>query len=241
MADSETPYPRVHSSLRTLTTLSFLPAFPLCVAHGVLAHLPAPAVGLVPLAVSAAGSVVLIRSTTAPHPVAVFFFDLGTAAACMVVLVFTWVTKEGTPGLSMLAAYATIPLLFNFLIHFFLALESIYTGLAIHSLVQWIAWRALPPDCPHCNHHLRSDFPVFPWMTRLRQSRMPYADLFVDESERYNDEEAPLIDEDHITYTPQPEAVEVRRKDRKSNAVAPSSSSAESSNLPTIGRSTGSM
>lgn len=124
MADEEdTPYhPRIHSSLRVLTTLSFIPAFPLCVAHGVLSHLPAPAVGLVPLAVSAAGSVVLIRSTAddvggsdgrSPNPLAIFFFDVVTAAALMVVLVFTWITKEGTPGLSMLAAYATIPLLFN--------------------------------------------------------------------------------------------------------------------------------
>ena len=112
----------IHSSLRVLITLSFIPAFPLCVAHGVLSHHPVPAVGLVPLAVSATGSVVLIRSTTddaggsdgkTPRPVPVFFYDLFMAAALMVVLVFTWITREGSPGLSMLAAYATIPLLFN--------------------------------------------------------------------------------------------------------------------------------
>lgn len=113
---------RSHSTLRVLTTLSFISAFPLCIAHGVLSHLVVPAVGLVPLAVSAIGSVVLIRSLPddtgaldgkAPHPVAIFIYDVLMAAALMVVLVFTWITKEGTPGLSMLAAYATIPLLFN--------------------------------------------------------------------------------------------------------------------------------
>jgi hypothetical protein len=47
------------------------------------------------------------------HPVAVFWYDVALAAGYMVVLVFTWITTQGASGLSMLAAYATMPLLAN--------------------------------------------------------------------------------------------------------------------------------
>ena len=127
------------------------------------------------------------------------------------------------------------------IIHLFLALESIYTGLAIHSLVQWIAWRALPPECPHCNQRLRPDFPILPWINRLRQTRLPYADLFVDDAERYHDEEQHLIQDDHLTHTLQPEAVDIRSKDRRLNAIPPSDSSAETSSMPTIGMGSATM
>lgn len=105
--------------LRIATAASFLPAFPLCLAHGVISHQPVPAAGLVPLAVSAA---VGIRLTSASshnsvvhHPALIFGGDVVLAAALLVVLVFTWIRgplgHDG--GLSMLAAYATIPLIVN--------------------------------------------------------------------------------------------------------------------------------
>jgi hypothetical protein len=42
-----------------------------------------------------------------------FAFDVVLAAACMIVLVFTWISNDQLASLSMLAAYATIPLLVN--------------------------------------------------------------------------------------------------------------------------------
>ena len=47
-------------SLRITTAATFLPAFPLLLAHGVVSSSPAPAVGLVPLAVSASTSIFLL-------------------------------------------------------------------------------------------------------------------------------------------------------------------------------------
>jgi hypothetical protein len=101
--------------LRLTTILSFLPAFPLCLAHGIVSHAPVPAVGLVPLAVSAAVGIALLQRRKPTHPAAICAADLVLAAGLMVVLVFTWITapRSHHGGLSMLASYATIPLLVN--------------------------------------------------------------------------------------------------------------------------------
>ncbi|KAH7156206.1 hypothetical protein EDB81DRAFT_756705 [Dactylonectria macrodidyma] len=234
-----------HNSLRIVTIATFFPAVPLCIAHGVLSNHPVPAVGLVPLAFSASGAIFLLRrGTTAheddddgtslaaklSHPVLVFACDVVLAAALMVVLVFTWIAPGGSASLSMLAAYATIPLLVNFCVHLLLALESFYTGLAIHSLVQWLAWRTLPPDCPNCNHRLRPPFPELPWLERIRRRREGYAALFVDDEHRYRDEEEgeqpPVPDAEHGETSHaavQPEAVEVKKKkERKGKTTPPS-------------------
>jgi peptidoglycan/LPS O-acetylase OafA/YrhL len=98
--------------LRLATVLSFVPAFPLCLAHGVASHTPVPAVGLVPLAFSAGLGVALLGKHLA-HPAAIFGADIVLATSLMIVLVFTWIESpmSGNAGLSMLASYATIPLL----------------------------------------------------------------------------------------------------------------------------------
>ncbi|KAF4336670.1 nucleosomal binding [Fusarium beomiforme] len=222
--------PASHRTLRLVAIASFLPAFPLCVAHGVLSNHPAPAVGLVPLSFSSGGSLFLLRrrerddglAHKLSHPVLAFVFDVVLAAACMIVLVFTWITKGPLASLSMLAAYATIPLLVNFFIHLLLALESLYTGLAVHSVVQWLAWRALPPDCPHCDHRLRPDFPELPWLDRLRERRRrDYSALFVDEESQYHDDEAEetlqRAESAAQEAETQPEVVEVRKKNNRRN------------------------
>ncbi|KAM0556704.1 hypothetical protein ACHAPJ_005763 [Fusarium lateritium] len=151
----------------------------------------------------------------------------------MVVLIFTWILDERLASLSMLAAYATIPLLVNFFIHLLLALQSFYTGLAIHSITQWLAWRTLPPDCPHCDHRLRPDFPQLPWLERLRQRRHGgHAALFVDDEHRYHDDENEEIlyraesaaEEAETSQPVQPEVVDVRKKgNRKSRTDTPPS------------------
>lgn len=47
------------------------------------------------------------------HPLAVFAFDIAIAASIMVVLVYTWKSSSTSASLSMLAAYATIPLMLS--------------------------------------------------------------------------------------------------------------------------------
>ncbi|KAI1806513.1 hypothetical protein F4811DRAFT_510262 [Daldinia bambusicola] len=222
MADSRT--------LRIVTAATFLPAFPLCVAHGVVSGSPAPAVGLVPLAFSAGAGIfinsrqsrskqpssepepepqpelergdagesaleqeyergpetedtpqsreasdaptpapALASKSTPAHPFLVFAVDSILAAALMVVLVFTWIDSSSgstnSAETAMLAAYATIPLLINFLIHLSLAVRELSRGLAIPRLTQYLAWQAVPPDCPNCGHQLRPDAPPrMPWL-----------------------------------------------------------------------------
>ncbi|ENH61551.1 hypothetical protein FOC1_g10016372 [Fusarium oxysporum f. sp. cubense race 1] len=221
--------PASHRTLRLVAIASFLPAFPLCIAHGVLSNDAAPAVGLVPLAFSSGGSLFLLRrrerddglAHKLSHPVMAFAFDVVLAAACMIVLVFTWISKGQLASLSMLAAYATIPLLVNFVIHLLIALESFYTGLAVHSIVQWLAWRTLPPDCPHCDHRLRPDFPELPWLDRLREQRGDYSALFVDEENRYHDDETEetlqRAESAAQEAEAQPEVVDVRKKNNRRN------------------------
>ncbi|CAM1504367.1 Fc.00g019580.m01.CDS01 [Cosmosporella sp. VM-42] len=244
--DSIPPHPSGHSSARLFLALSLLPAFVLCLAHGILSHHLVPAIGLVPLAVSTAGSIFLLRRSPEDagpntrrfaHPIVVFAYDVVLAAALMVVLVFTWIAKGGTPELSMLAAYATIPLLFNFLVHLYLALGSIYAGLAIGGLVHWLIWRTLPPECPNCNHRLSPDLPELPWLSSFRRSRSEYAALFVDEEDRYHDEEDVHPENVHpeqseTTPTPQPEAVEVKKKDKRVKGNSSSSTPPEEPTSP---------
>ncbi|KAF4500007.1 nucleosomal binding [Fusarium agapanthi] len=225
--------PASHRTLRLVAIASFLPAFPLCIAHGVLSNDAAPAVGLAPLAFSSGGSLFLLRrrerdgglAHKLSHPVMAFGFDVVLAAACMIVLVFTWISNGQLASLSMLAAYATIPLLVNFyfsVIHLVIALESFYTGLAVHSIVQWLAWRTLPPDCPHCDHRLRPDFPELPWLDRLRERRDgDYSALFVDEENRYQDDETEetlqRAESAAQEAEAQPEVVDVRKKNNRRN------------------------
>lgn len=47
------------------------------------------------------------------HPFLVFAFDIAIAAGIMVVLVYTWRSSSNSAALSMLAAYATIPLILS--------------------------------------------------------------------------------------------------------------------------------
>ena len=104
--------------LRIASAAAFIPAFPLCLAHGVVSHGVVPAVGLVPLAFSSAAGVFLATRSAHhdkfKHPALIFASDVVLAAALMVVLVYTWLTApQRSASFSMLAAYATIPLLFN--------------------------------------------------------------------------------------------------------------------------------
>ncbi|KAI1414138.1 hypothetical protein F5Y13DRAFT_22498 [Hypoxylon sp. FL1857] len=222
MADTRT--------LRIVTAATFLPAFPLCLAHGVISSSPAPAVGLVPLAFSAGAGVFLLSrhsarkqqlpetergdvveeeeeqeqepeqgqaqiapspqelsdaprpTATRSHPILVFAVDTILAAALMVVLVFTWIDSSSgstnSAESAMLAAYATIPLLINFLIHLYLAVREFSRGLAIPGLTQYLAWQVVPPDCPDCGHRLRPDAPPrMPWVEETSLPRPSFRNV----------------------------------------------------------------
>ncbi|KAM0475125.1 hypothetical protein ACHAPX_007259 [Trichoderma viride] len=244
--------------LRILAVASFVPSFALCIAHGVLSHRPVPAVGLIPQAFSVATSIALLRAARShrpdadvesvgsahggfsiravlTHPIVVFLHDVILAAALMIVLVFTWIHHGRSASLSMLAAYATLPILTSFFCHLFAAALAVYQGLAIHGYLQWVAWQILPADCPNCEHHLRpSSLPEIPWLQSIKSLnlglRYPWhrsdapllaPSTFLDEDapERYRDD--PEDDEP----TPQPMAVEVRSKRNRKNNTAPLSSS----------------
>ncbi|KAK4041277.1 hypothetical protein C8A01DRAFT_14926 [Parachaetomium inaequale] len=102
------------------------------------------------------------------HRISVFVVDVVLAAGLMVVLVFTWIRTgqegERRPELAMLAAYGTVPLLVNFLIHLYLAVCEFVAGLAIPALVEYSAWHVVSPDCPHCGNRLRPEsLPPIPW------------------------------------------------------------------------------
>ncbi|OAQ83221.1 proteinrelated to nucleosome binding protein [Purpureocillium lilacinum] len=294
MADDEPVTAAVAHPLRILLAGCFIPAFPLCVAHGVLSSSPVPAVGLVPQAVSVVSSLLLLRVRTAPsrdaehqaghgtlangerahdgddhphdeehddedddeprhvlretlsNPIVVFLFDVLLAASYMIVLVFTWISPSRSPSLSMLAAYATIPLLTSFFGHLFLALRALYDGLAVRGLVRYVAWRAVPPDCPHCSARLRpAQLPEFPWLRALRTSYRRlrlhlrrrraddgYTPVFVSETGRYrddDDDDEPRVDHDggagrapgdDEVRAEQPEAVDVRSRERRGKKSA---------------------
>ncbi|TFB07097.1 hypothetical protein CCMA1212_000844 [Trichoderma ghanense] len=255
--------------LRIIAVASFVPSFALSIAHGVLSHKAVPAVGLVPQAVSVATSIALLRSSASAsgqsaepdvesidsagrstfsvrafltHPITVFVHDVLLAAAIMVVLVFTWTHHGRSASLSMLAAYATLPLLTSFFCHLLAAALAVYQGLAIHGLLQWVAWQILPPSCPNCEHHLRpTSLPEIPWFQSIKSLnlglRFPWRPsddapllaplLAEDDPERYRDD--PEDDE----TTSQPQAVEVRpKRTRKTKATpAPSDEASETDQL----------
>ncbi|KAL6876538.1 hypothetical protein J3F83DRAFT_726160, partial [Trichoderma novae-zelandiae] len=255
--------------LRIVAIASFIPSFALSIAHGALSHKPVPAVGLVPQAVSVATSIALLRCSTSAsgqsaepdvesiasagpsafsvrafltHSITVFVHDVVVATALMVVLVFTWTHHGRSASLSMLAAYATLPILTSFFCHLFAAALALYQGLAIHGLLQWVAWQILPPSCPNCEHHLRpTSLPEIPWFQSIKSLnlglRFPWRRsddapllaplLAEDDPERYRDD--PEDDE----ATPQPEAVEVRpKRTRKTKATpAPSDEASETDQL----------
>ncbi|CAH0056697.1 unnamed protein product [Clonostachys solani] len=246
MADDEPTF-HIHDTavahpLRWALILSYLPAFALLIAHGSLSHRVVPAIGLLPLSFSVASAIFTYRirsskpaqqdeeadhdeDATTPrerfriaitHPLTIFALDILLAASLMIVLVFTWTSHTRSASLSMLAAYATIPLLIGFFTHLYLASVALYEGFAILGLVQWTAWRAVPPDCPNCNVRLRPELPELPWLKYFQRRRSPdYAPVLANDEEPYRDE---VESTDGVA---QPEAVDVRKKDKKGKATTP--------------------
>ncbi|KAK3359491.1 hypothetical protein B0T25DRAFT_472356 [Lasiosphaeria hispida] len=200
-------------TLRGVSIGSLVPGFALCIAHGVLSRDTVPAVGLAPLAVSAAVGIFFLAAgprqqhahSDPDHPpdledtpededheargavvrflthrIVVFFADSILAAALMVVLVFTWVRAGDTyrSDMAMLAGYATLPLLVNFLIHLYLAVREFVIGLGIDGLFRYAAWRAVPADCPQCGFRLRPDsLPTVPWYQSVSAPKVSFPSM----------------------------------------------------------------
>jgi hypothetical protein len=101
-------------------------------------------------------------------------------------------------------------------IHASLALQAFYHGLAVHSLVQWVAWRAVPPNCPNCNTRLRTSSPEFPWLRYFQRRGGGYTAVPVLEDDRYRDDAG---EEEDGLAPREPEAVDIRSKNRKGKAT----------------------
>ncbi|KAL6904739.1 hypothetical protein GGI43DRAFT_381142 [Trichoderma evansii] len=251
--------------LRIAAIVSFVPSFGLCIAHGVLSGMVVPAIGLVPQAFSVATSIALLRATRShkdadaesvgsaqrggssiraflTHPIIVFLHDTILAASLMLVLVMTWIHPNHSVSLSMLSAYATLPILTSFFCHLFAAILAVYQGLGIHGYLQWVAWQILPPNCPNCEHHLRpSSLPEIPWFQSIKNLNLglrypwhrsdapllaPSTFMDEDDPERYRDD--PEDDES----SPKPVTVQSRSKrNRKSSATPEPSNEALEADL----------
>ncbi len=133
---------------RTLTSVAFIPALPMLLAHGFMSKNAVPVAGLIPQSLSTVAGIWLLRRKSSKpgvaqdadeggimgsvedavedgmhevdslgekltHPFLVFAFDIAIAAGIMVVLVYTWKSSSTSAALSMLAAYATIPLILS--------------------------------------------------------------------------------------------------------------------------------
>ncbi|KAH8717195.1 hypothetical protein HC256_001896 [Beauveria bassiana] len=154
------------------------------------------------------------------HPFLVFAFDIAIATGIMVVLVYTWRSSSNSAALSMLAAYATIPLILSFISHVALAFAALWDGLAIHGHIKWAASRAIDSDCPNCSHGLWPERPTMPWSQYTKkQTPASYASVFADGAESYHSED----DDDHVTpsYAIEPETVDIRPKKITNKALTP--------------------
>ena len=66
------------------------------------------------------------------------------------------------------------------MIHLYLAAREFVAGLAIPGLIEYTAWRAVPPDCPHCGHRLRPDaLPPIPWYETVSRPNVSFPQVRV--------------------------------------------------------------
>ncbi|OCL12309.1 hypothetical protein AOQ84DRAFT_386213 [Glonium stellatum] len=182
MSSEDPAYP-----LRLLTILTFIPAFPLLLAHGIVSGEVVPAAGIAPLTGSAALSAFLFyrerqRGSSDDTPVLrsgiILAVDAVLAACIITVLIFTWLIVPGEWGRGnwvMLATYGTVPLLANLSIHTFEVLRAIAVAL----------YRPTLDVCPNCNHRLRNP----PKWTRRHGNSEANHSLLTAEGEYHDDED----------------------------------------------------
>lgn len=197
-------------TLRIISILSFLPAFPLCIAHAARTNKALPAVGLIPLFFSSGFSAFLVSKIgrgeqgiklfgagrtrhgeegddegvldeansewLLRHRILVFVADTIFATSLLTVLICTWLGVGtywyhyyGRGEEAYVAAYATVPLLTNFIIHILLATQEFIVGTGLGQLIGRLYNTSRSQDaCPHCGeqlHHVHEeDSPLtIPW------------------------------------------------------------------------------
>ena len=102
MAFSETQTVTPYRHLRITTIATFIPAFALLVPTGVVTERPLPAIGLVPMAISAMLSAATLMSKRKEFPETPYA-DAAVVLALLVVMIPSYVSerKPGAPLLSL--------------------------------------------------------------------------------------------------------------------------------------------
>lgn len=126
MPTTTSPPTSTMALLRRITIFTFLPAFPLLLAHGIASGKAFPALGLLPLAGSAILAALLVyRDRVAAigspiqslSPSNIFFADLLTGILLLAFLIGSWISLTNTrwyeTPLIILGTYGTVFLMIN--------------------------------------------------------------------------------------------------------------------------------
>lgn len=171
-------------SLRKACIVSFLACVGLAVPPSVVLRQILPGLGLLPLFISAVFSLVLLRTRgTRPSPIGIFSADALLLSSLIIAYVSTWVIWSNANGwcyycnndsILMLAAYATVPMLFNIFAHGFFVARAIY-----------LHFTGPPQLCPNCAHQIQPRSKSMPWFLRGGESTVG---LLADDEAQYHDE-----------------------------------------------------
>ncbi|KAK5121808.1 hypothetical protein LTR85_004683 [Meristemomyces frigidus] len=132
---------------RIITILAFAPTVAFVLPHGIGTHMLCPALGILPMAISACVGLVHVLGKAKFRAVSIAM-DIFCACFLIGVLIPSWVfiASGGSwwygvnAGLVMVGTYGTVPMMVNFMIHTWFVLCELH-------------WRGLFPKktCPHCN------------------------------------------------------------------------------------------
>lgn len=101
--------------LRLLTLLLFIPAFPFLLAHGIVAEYVLPALGLIPMSLSAVSGIAHLTGRVSKNSGWGCVADFWIAGFLIAILIPSWITMaEGyhyTRRDGLVAAYGTVPMM----------------------------------------------------------------------------------------------------------------------------------
>jgi len=169
---SEAKNRNIDRTLRFISLWIWCPAIVILLPHGILTKQVFPALGILPMTLSAVGSVVHITVLHLGYRKASrgcsaeLLFDFFSAVFHIAVLITTWILiseyncswRRGnfycTPRMVMLGTTGTMFMIINFLIHSWLVLRDVFC------LLRSFRWQggkqSLPRTCPHCDGDLSS-------------------------------------------------------------------------------------
>ena len=190
--------------LRWLLVISFVVALPVNIAAAAILREPLPAVGLVPLGLSASLSILILglskldtsdsnknrhdRATT----FVAFTTDVLSIAGFLAVLILTWSPYKWhgwyiNNGRIFLIAYATTPMIFSLFGHFYLALHMIFHIFDVRTRIAHY-FNGKPAACPHCHEQIHSSH--VPYFSFAREGYQPVG---VREEDRFCDDAADAL------------------------------------------------